>query len=385
MGKNKVISIGENFLLFTIFFPYVPGILPTDTQPWFLGFWFFLFFLFAISKNNLGRIGISKTNRYTLYFLFFIFISLVFSISKNIFLGNLPTLTRIVSFLQFFVALLYGVGLDSMRIKENTFFRVIIVYLVFTGIFFLTNGAVENLLTFRKIDTSLLLSTGRGARTLSGEPSFFAYSIFNIYIIKHLLYPQTSFSSKKDLFFHTMVLVCLLLSFSGFGIVIFSLIFITRFPKIIFLGLLGLPFLIEVIQTKLDESTNRAFVLWRLLLKGNADMLFNRSSSLGYSFKVRLDAFLYNLNNFIENPILGAGFAETNVGGGLISYTGELGILFLFLLFLFFTKILLNQKGWRIKLLLIFWLTIRTISDSMGIPGIGVIIGKVISKKSKLS
>ena len=373
----SVESVLEGCLLFTIFFPYLPGLLPADTQPWYLFFFILLFFVKSISKNKkLGSLGFARNTTFSI--IAFLIIGFIFSIFNQAILREFPKIPRLISFLQFITAVIYGYRIS---VKEKIFLRIAIIYLVFTAVFFLTNGAIENLLVYRIVDGAELMSSGRGARTLSGEPTFFALTMFNIYIIRRLLYPVTTLSNWNYNLFRILIIANIFLSFSGYGVAIVGIIIIVEFPYVLVIAVGLILFFLSDILIYLETSSNRAIGIIRLIISGKGLELLDFTRGYGYTFGLRFNSLLHNLERFTNSPILGGGFTTKNVGGGLVSFLAEVGIAFFSFLLIIVVKIFSGRFHFSFKIVLLFWIMIRFTSDSMGIPGVGIILGMLLASK----
>jgi len=176
-------------------------------------------------------------------------------------------------------------------------------------------------------------------------------------------------------------LSCIFSSFSGYGVAILGIIIICEFPSLLIIAFIGVLFFINDILYYLDNTSNRALNILNLVISGKGGELLDFSRGYGLSFGVRFNALIHNWNRFIEYKILGGGFTSTNVGGGLVSFLAEIGLTFFILLTSVLIKIFFGNFGVRFKMVLIFWFSIRFMSDSMGIPGVGLILGMILIHK----
>ncbi|HYK75084.1 MAG TPA: hypothetical protein VEV44_18465, partial [Pseudoneobacillus sp.] len=250
------------------------------------------------------------------------------------------------------------------------------VFSIFSVIFFLSHGLVERILIPARNDSfEMLVNSGRGARTLSPEPSFFALHVFNLYIIFYLLATKESILKYGNIIF-LLASFCLMISLSGYGFVIFLLIFFMRYTKISLTMAFLLILSSGVLISYLDSLQNfRGIRLLTTVLVENPMVLLNDASFLS-----RFGSFIAYLQNIKENYIIGDGFTLLQ-GGGFISIVSSLGIIAaLFLIYILFEIFTLKKSGFKIKIILIFWFLINLFSGPIGIPTLGVIIGLILRK-----
>lgn len=369
----------RNFLSFlftlTIFFPFIPAFITTsDTQPTLtmLALTTILIFFQAPSFYK----EYQNQNYSIIVYFFCLILFSIFSIIFNAtFSNNYLIITRYISFLQFLAAIVIGYT-NSFNYFKKYIENVFVIYFIFTIIYFLTNGAVENILIrSREFGVGLdLASTGRGSRTLSPEPSFFATQMFNLYIIYTLLLLRENkdklFSNKK-----MMAILCfsLIASLSGYGFVLLFILIYVFFKRYIFIALgLAVVFNSFIIEILSSYSRLRAIGLIVKILKNNP-LIFIKSDK---SVLFRFASFYSYIERFFYFPLFGDGFS-LNEGGGFISLAASLGIVGLLFISYFFYKILRNVKNANLKALLIFWFFLNFFSGPIGIPALGIILGLI--------
>jgi len=167
--------------------------------------------------------------------IFLIIIVAFLSVCLNtIILNKAVVFSRLASFVQFLMALTFAY-LGSMKYFAKYIGGVFWAYLIFTVVYFLSNGLVETILIKSRDSgtSSILALTGRGARTLSPEPSFFANQLFNLMLITLLIIERDLAVIKSNIKILWFILtICLLCTLSGYGFLIvffISLVFYFRF------------------------------------------------------------------------------------------------------------------------------------------------------------
>jgi hypothetical protein len=344
-------------LWFVLAIPFVPQFISnTDNQPTFTILALFFFIL-----------SYKKFSKKALLFSLFSFLAFTIAFIFSILIKNSDFQTsRFLSFFQFIIAINLGAS-SAFTIPKNWFKYSIYVYVIFTLIYFLTGGIIENtLILSREITTQELLLSGRGARTLSPEPAIMSIQILNIFVLWTLFYSsiKPNFKSYLGLFF------LLIGSLSGYGFVIAIVILLIYNPLIIIS--IFLLFILIFYQCTLNidfQSTRIGNILNNLGENGTQFFVIDQS------FLSRLDSFNdYNLS-FIKTFPYGDAFTIMN-GGGFISIISALGLLGMFLfLYLLITIIISNYK-FNFKVLFIFWFFLYFFTGSFGLPIIGVILGK---------
>lgn len=369
-----------NGLIFlTAAFPFLIPIIPsTDTQP--------TFSLFALIFAALAAYKCLDHQVLLVRSHFILAATLVaggviwlgLSLSANDFATD--NINRIASFGMFLIAIAAGL-LNHHIFTVERVVRALKGYVFFTLAFFATRGKIESILIRSRGEEAItgLVATGRGASTLSPEPSFFAFQIFTIFLLARLtIWDQLSDRSRHLV--QLMTIGLLLASFAGYGILYAAVvIFLAGWRYILpaaVLGTSGLMLLINV----LGVDSLRFIKLFTSLVSGFASGKFEVTdlSTLG-----RLNSFLAYLAVFWKKPLLGDGF-ELYEGGGLASVLAALGVYGVVLVAMFIVAILFARTGMKMKLALLFWCALQFISGPLGIPLLGLTIGMVIAR-SRLS
>jgi hypothetical protein len=360
----------------TAFFPFLPALISSaDTQPTLFMLAITAILLFLISPNFFGS-HLKQDFTIIVYVFALLLISFI-SILLNWFLyGQIVILPRYISFLQFLAALIFGYT-NSFYFFKKYANSIFVIYFIFTIIYFLTNGLIENTLIKSRFfsEGKDLASMGRGARTLSPEPSFFAIQMFNLLLIYTLLLEKEGikkvFNNKKVIF---IVSFCLLCSLSGYGFAIFFIILAAFFTRYIIV-LFGLAILFNsLIIDLLDGFSNlRGIGLILKVIKYNPLIL----ASTDLSFATRFNSFFAYIDRFKNNLFIGDGFSLFQ-GGGFISIVASLGLVGFFLILFLLFKIFSTIKSGKLKYLLIFWFFLNLFSGPIGIPAIGIIFGLII-------
>lgn len=360
----------------TVFFPFIPSLISsTDTQPTLFLLAITAVSIFLISPNFYSQF--LKEDYSVLVYIFLLIFFSIFSITLNsLFFGQFVIIPRYISFLQFLAALIFGYT-NSFEFFKKYANKIFTIYFVFTLIYFFTNGAVENLLIRSRVfaEGQDLASMGRGSRTLSPEPSFFATQMFNLYLIYLLLLEKQGeisiFRNKRVLF---IVCFCLLSSLSGYGFVIFFVIlsaFFTQYFLIAFATAIIFNSLIFDLLS--DYSYLRGIGLLLKVIKNNPAILLTTDAS----FATRFLSFFAYIDRFLNNLFLGDGFSLLQ-GGGFISIVASLGIVGASSLIYFFIRVFSSINNRKLKFLLVFWFFLNLFSGPIGIPAIGIILGLII-------
>lgn len=382
MNENFNISfipgkLFHSLIFFTLFFPFIPSLIPTtDTQPTFLLFITISLFYLLVKYKALPNYYSLSYNE--LLGLFSLFMLTIFLIAINNFIGNKPILwPRIFSFFQFLLAIFFAIC-SKYFFEEKTLIKVFFIFAIFSVIFFLTRGLVERLLIPSRAESfEMLIGSGRGARTLSPEPAFFALHILNLFIIHSLLFRSLLEGKNNQLLFFTAIF-CLIISFSGYGAVIAVILLLLRFTKIAIFFMGTLIALSGVILEYFGSLTQfRGLGLLLKIVSSNPSVLLQSDSS----FSTRVASFFSYLDNIKQNIILGDGFT-VNQGGGYISIISSIGIIgFLFFIY-FLIKVFKKRIPGKLKFLIFFWFLINLFSGPIGIPTLGFIIGLILRKQS---
>lgn len=361
----------KGLIIFTIFFPYIPGLIrSSDTQPFFIliiSCWIVESLLIRKPFGDIFRIN----NRIVFYFIWILAL-LFLSIFVNKFLGEPVRLTKVVAFYQFILAVLFGFA-NQMDFESKTFKKVLQCYLIFTILFFLLGGFVEDLLIgSRNVDTEFLLSTGRGAKTLSPEPSQFATQIFNILVLYILLF--TNNERRFENIFYIIAGFCLLASFSGYGLFIFGALFFVWKPRLSIILLIVVIALSPIVINYLRIASSARFIRIAIYLLENG---FSSLTTSGIGAG-RVNSFLSGVESFLNNFLWGDGFS-VSLTGGLITLPSALGIFgFLFLLIIARSIVRIRRIPFNYRLFILFWFFVNLISGTIAIPIIGIIIGFIL-------
>jgi hypothetical protein len=371
-ARKKIVQIIDKTLIYTVFFPFIPAIIwGTDTQP---NFSIVVLVMVLFMRKQID-FRLKQKHYFVLVPMFVAFIASLF----NRFIGEYEIYwNRIFSFCQFFLALFIGISYD-FNLKKDTVNKIYILYFIFTIIFLLTNGAVENLVLGRYIEREDLLFSGRGARTLSSEPTFFAISLINIFIIDRILKSKDSDDIKEKWQYWVLFAVCLVASYSGYGALLLLIIVAISVPTKYY----PFAFLLAVVifvynPSDIIESNIRFFYIINSFLASDwnfqtIDDLILVDASIG----IRFWSFKSYLDTFINNPLLGDAFSLKQ-GGGFVSLPASLGVVGLVFVLYIFKIILLMPYKKGLKILLILWYVINFISGPIGIPANGLIIGLII-------
>lgn len=376
MKINFIEKIFFVIFAFVVFFPFIPQVIrSSDTQP-LLSILFILYPVFKFFKTE--NLLYFKLNNQTLIYLIlilFLFLVLVFNI---FYFNKTPIFSRYFAFIQFLIAIFFGLFLE-IKNKKNWLSYIFLIYLFFTFIYFFTNGFLEELLiASRDIDTEELLNMGRGARTLSPEPSFFALHMFNLYVIYKLLNNETE---PKIQFINILLISVLLLSsLSGYGFLIFIFLFFIEYTKLsFFLLLLIILFYPILLNIFYNYESLRSIDLIIKFITENPFSIFESDASVAS----RLTSFNFYFKNIKDNFMFGDNFTILE-GGGLIGVISGIGLIGLILFIIYLFKICTKFDNIKVILILFFWSILNFISGPFGIPTMGIIIGLVFRNKKVL-
>ncbi len=358
---------------FIIAFPFIPSLVPgTDNQPTF-SIVIFILLLFASFSPN--KIKINFLNSFGFYLALILIITLGFSIVYN-FLDEykLPFLPRLFGFLQFIIAFIFGT--TTFFTLHKRWLQIILwIYAIFTFIYYLTGGLIEEFLIRSRVEgvSEFLADSGRGARTLSPEPSILALHILNIILLNFLIHKKSKLTWELLL----LALIPLLGSLSGYGFFIAVTLILIFYPKLFF----SISSLFLVILTPIFLYMQDSEIRVLLILRGfkeNGIAFFLQDES----FFSRFNSFLEYKNSFIHTFPFGDAFTIFGGGGiiSLISALGLIGLLFFIVIFIF---LLFSNYSMSIKVLFFAWLLVYFISGSFGVPLFGLILGVFITNSFK--
>ncbi len=360
----------------TVFFPFLPALISSaDTQPTLFMLAITAILLFLISPNFFGS-HLNQDFTILVYVFALILISFISILINSIFYDQIIILPRYISFLQFLAALIFGYT-NSFYFFKKYANSIFVIYFIFTIIYFVTNGLIENTLIKSRFfsEGKDLASMGRGARTLSPEPSFFAIQMFNLLLIYTLLLEKEGikkvFNNKLVIF---IVSFCLLCSLSGYGFAIFFIILAAFFTRYIIVLFGFAIFFNSLIIDLLDGFSNlRGIGLILKVIKNNPLIL----ATTDRSFATRFNSFFAYIDRFTNNLFIGDGFSLFQ-GGGFISIVASLGLVGFFIILFLLFKIFSTIKSGKLKYLLIFWFFLNLFSGPIGIPALGIIFGLII-------
>lgn len=353
--------------------PYVPSLIPgTDSQPTFsvvmIGVIGLLLFNPTFIKQPIfTRHGIALT----LLLLVTLFVGLFYN---QFVAGNSIYVPRLIAFTQFLIAMTFGAS-RLFYLPEKWLFRFLIVYGAFTVVFYATGGLVEELLIRSRgsAGAEILVETGRGARTLSPEPSIMSVHIFNMLLVYSLFFKK----AKLDFRTFLLVLFPLIASLSGYGFFLALALIVIYYPMhaIASAGVGLLTFGKLLLNMELS-GFRILFILNGLREYGPQFLL------LDASFRSRYNSFNQYLLSFQESFPFGDAFTIFS-GGGFVSIISGLGLVgLLFYLSLLFLLVVSNYPI-QVKLLFFVWLLVYLLSGSFGVPLVGLIVGLFVANAFK--
>jgi hypothetical protein len=366
----------NGLLIYTIAFPFVPTLIPgTDTQPLFL-----LAIAVVIGASlvlpEVGRALFHVSLGGATLFVFGATLLLGLTLAVNLRDDASTLVPRLVSFAQFCAAAVWAYA-TRLSWKRSTIFNLIAVYAAFTVVYFMLGGAIEDLLIrSRQENAAILFLHGRGARTLSPEPSFFALQVFNLFVLSRLVPASDGDRRRPGWLWLGIIGYCLAASFSAYGAVLLVVVFAVMYPRMALVGAGLLTAFFGAVFQRLPEweSIRAVRVLLALIeSRGNVFELM----ALDQSFSGRVSSFLSYVDAFWKHPIGGEAFS-LGQGGGFVSVIAAFGLLAAFGFFALIPVILLGP--WRLvtKGMLLGWFVLNFISGPVGVPILGVIVGTMV-------
>lgn len=366
-------TVLNGLLVFAVLFPFVPGLVPSsDTQPTFL-LLFLIAIAFAFASPAVGErlLRVSTGGAAMLVAIAVVVYAWLVIANTTQDAATLPA--RVVSFTQFALAVVWGYA-SRQRIRQEHLFAALIVYAVFTVVYFATNGAVEDILVRSRMETSAtMLASGRGARTLSPEPSFFALQVFNVYVLGHILVGRAAMTGRREALWFGCTAFCLIASLSGYGIMLLLIVAAATYPRLTLGAGVAAVVTFAALQGYLEAfRSSRAVGLFLLLVENRgtlAEMML-----LDPSLSTRLLSFLEYVRTFMAHPLIGDGFSLYQ-GGGFVSIVAGLGVMALVFFLVVLSRVLRPDLSFTSRALVAGWFTLHFLYGPVGIPIIGATIG----------
>ena len=378
-ASTSASTVLNGLLVWTVLVPFLPVVIrSSDTQPNFL-----LVFALALATSfafpGTGRRLFRFTIPGTALALVVLSTLYGFLLTANIIERDSSIPSRLVSFAQFSAAAFWAYS-GKFEWSEKILLRSLIAYAIFTVIYFATHGAIENALIHSRVENAeVLFSMGRGARTLSPEPSFFALQVFNIFVLARILLaqkPDSTINSAKWVF---VTCFCLAASFSAYGALLLLLVVLATHPRIfVLLGVLTIAAWSVVSNYLANYESVRAIKV--LLAVFSAQFSFKELTSFDASVASRLLSFGDYVRSFLAHPLIGNGFSLYQ-GGGFVSIVAAFGLVALGFFIWLLTRILGGSFDRRTKIVLAAWFLLNFLSGPIGVPIIGVIVGKLFARK----
>lgn len=369
------LRVSANQVLFVAAaFPFlVPLIRSTDTQPTFTVLALLLAAL-AVLQSLESRVTIRRS-LVMLAGLVVLFGGGWLCVSMLVNAPDAGNVNRQVSFFMFLVAVMTGI-LNRNLITPHRVVAALVVYVVFTGLFFLTKGAIEGVIIRSRSEEGLLqlFVSGRGASTLSPEPSFFAFQVFTLLLLARLtVWSEMSIRARHFMYISSMILLASTLG--GYGMVYAAMVALIAGVRYVILSLILATTTIAAVLALDMDSLRFVRLLFAFASSfGGGGLEFSDVSVL-----VRLTSFSQYMQTFANHVIFGDSFIQYG-GGGLISLLAATGLFGLILLALTAVLILALVPGLRLKLVMLAWLALQTISGPIGLPLVGLTIGVVLSR-----
>jgi len=370
--KDKTRRVSDPLSIIILYLAAFPFVVPvfsrTDTQPTFALVVLAASILFA-SSGMAQTLTLERTRFLLVLSIFSVSLAIIYI--NLIFFGADLNFFRIGSFCMFVIGVLAGVHLARMQVAARHILIILYMYVVFTVIFFLTGGMIEErIIQSREMDFAELANIGRGASTLSPEPSFFAFQIFSLFIVANLILWDVASKAQKQRI-QQVTVGLLLSSFGGFG-AIYTLLIIGTF-KIRYVAAIAVAgiFVIIFYFDSVEQYGTRMLLLLQLILQDRSSILEDASVAS------RLTSFLQYVQIFIENPFFGDGFSHFG-GGGFVSLVASMGVFWLVILILMAKMIFDLKAPKRVKYCLIAWFIFQFLSGPLGIPFVGIILGLLL-------
>jgi len=357
----------DNLIYAAVAFPFVVQVLPGfDTQPTFALLFVASLLLFAAQRQAFLVEWAKRPLQ--LWAVFTMLFGVLISILANE--EFFSSIQRIATFALFFFSLLFGLGKTSFLTESRLRFTLYI-YAFFTTVYFLSQGFIETLLiSSRGGAFSWYLDSGRGASTLSPEPSFFAIQLASLLLLYFFSRsnsgsPLLNGLSRSERTLVLLSVVLLISTLSGYGALYLLILVLILGFFWLFLFVTGIAFVLIF----LSETLNfRIFTLINLAAQDGL-VGFLLDASIGE----RLRSFNDQLRMF-SDTIVGNAFQNID-GGGLVSILAGLGIFSIPFFGLLFCGLVRLRQPFSIKIYAAVWLSLTSISGPIGVPLVGILAG----------
>jgi hypothetical protein len=360
-------------LVFVVLFPFVPSVVSgTDTQPTFL-----LFFVMSIVIATTSPHTSLRMYRVTLEWAVGIMAAVLLVYACLLWANALQPRstipTRLFAFVQFGAAAAWGYT-RQFHWRPIVLYRAMAVYAAFTVAYFATGGIIEDILIrSRESGSESLFAAGRGARTLSPEPSFFALQVFNIFVLSLIVGMRDVVSRRRYVVFLGLTAFCLAASFSAYGALLLIVVLFSAFPRTVALAgiaTLAVPGMLLNLLPNWDNIRAIKVLLALVQTRGNiAELAF-----LDQSFSSRMGSFAEYVRAFASQPLVGEGFSLYQ-GGGFVSIISALGITALVFFVVVTARVAFGRHSVATKVVLFAWLALNFISGPIGVPILGALVG----------
>jgi hypothetical protein len=375
---NKINFNLKYLLYFFILFPFVGFVNGIDTQP------FYILFSLLIIVYNIHKYTIDYN---ILFFVFLLTISIILSFlfTEVDFNYILESLLFPLSFILIYILIdnnLLKITVKSLNIVALIYILIGCIQLFFPNfLIFLTSRTTENI--------GMLINSGRGVRSLTGEPSHFGKILIVINLFYIYLYHYSNELKFKTLIYYCIFLFLsnLILSQSAFSISYHSFLLLIYFlcihKKYILLNSLIIICLLFTLQLIISYYfSNTRFYKIYFSIFYNTDFIKEQGAFRRlYNYKIAINNFFYYFplgtgNSNLKystyiNTIFGkySYYASNNVLGGYISLLLKYGIFsFSFFLFYFYSLFQIfvtnYKKEFLIRIFLVVSIFIITFLDS---------------------
>lgn len=282
-------------------FPYVGGVNGIDVQPNFI----------LIAPIILILLG--KKFRFSLFSINVYLYSMLMLLSHMFLTSNTFDVSYLITYVVTFTTIFFAYNIcnSGFLIHNHWVYISVFIYLLVGTVQLFDPDFLSRLVSRSAEQIDMLVESGRGVRSLTGEPSHFAKLLifFNILIVYNIL-----FSAKKDtrkiLYFKsfsisvTLLLLSLLLAGSAYMLAIHMLVIallLFAYSYVIFMLYIAcaMVFIIMIPTLGLLDETRLAYII---------DTSFNSPELLleqgAFS---RLTNIILSINSSLEYGLLGAG------------------------------------------------------------------------------
>jgi len=303
------------FLTFAIFFPYIGFVNNIDIQPNF----FFLGIIFLFVALIISRIKVNA-NVFYVYIIIFLFIIIRFSLELELLDYKYISTYIIAITTPFLLHIVLHNNLIYISEKKLTF--ILLIYIL-VGIIQLIHPMFLTGLVSRSEDAIMMLvSSGRGVRSLTAEPARFGeiLLILNILFVYLIMNRESDDGKIKHSIIITIILLLcnILISQSSYSVFLHTISTIVLFivlKKFYIIALLSAPLML-IIPTLLSGDNYRIYIIFHSLLS-DTDYLLQQGAFM------RLMNVPISLNNLTYYGIFGSGNSNSEYYSSIYTFIGN--------------------------------------------------------------